>query len=90
MTQTVAFDPGIGQYVEDFNSYINEIYSQLMNFRSISQKRTKFRLVNEKIYSNLENTIAFYQGCLLWAFYIKIEDKSFGYHPMNEVVSFLR
>lgn len=71
MSQIIAFDPGIGQLVEDFNGYINDIYSQLMNFRSISQKRVKFRLVNDKIYSQLENTIAFYQGCLLWAYYIK-------------------
>ena len=70
-SETVPFDPGIGAFAIDFNRFINDIYSQLMSFQSISMKRTRFRLLNSKIYAGLENNIAFYQGCLLWAEYLK-------------------
>lgn len=71
MNNSVDFDPGIGALVIDFNTFINDIYSPLMNLHSISQKRTRFKLVVNKIYSAIENNIAFYLGCLLWAYYIK-------------------
>ncbi len=75
MQETVAFDPGIGNLILDFNTFINDIYSQLMNLHSVSQKRTRFKLYNNKIYSGIENNIAFYHGCLLWAYYIKKENE---------------
>ena len=80
MSKTVAFDPGIGQFVIDFNNYINDVYSQLMSLNSLSQKRTRFRLFNNKIYSGMENNIAFFQGCLLWAYYIKKKNEA---EPLN-------
>lgn len=76
MTETAAFDPGIGALCEDFNTFINEVYSKLMGFHSISQKRAAFRLFDRKIYNALENNIAFFNGCLLWAYYLKKEKTS--------------
>jgi len=73
MTETAAFDPGIGALCTDFNTFINEVYSKLMDFHSISQKRAAFRLFDRKIYNALENNIAFFYGCLLWAYYLKKE-----------------
>ena len=74
MTETIPFDPGLGKLVQDSNSYINDFYSQMMNLHSISQKRVRFRLFYNKIYQSLENNIAFYCGCLLWAYYIKSQN----------------
>ncbi len=70
MADNVKFDPGIGELVVDFNDYINEVYSQLMSFRTIHQKRARFKLCAAKIKNYMKNNIAFYYGCLLWAYYI--------------------
>ncbi len=75
MVDTVKFDPGIGELVVDFNEYINGVYSQLMSFSTINQKRARFKLYVNKIEQNIENNIAFYCGCLLWAYYIVNENK---------------
>ena len=71
MSDKVKFDPGIGNFVIDFNNFINDIYSQLMSFRTIHQKRARFKLYSNKIITNMKNNIAFYLGCLLWAYHIK-------------------
>ena len=71
MTDSVKFDPGIGELVIDFNNYINDIYSKLLNLHSIHQKKAHFKIYVNKIYNAIENNIAFYKGCLLWAYYIK-------------------
>ena len=44
MTDTVKFDPGIGALTYNFNEYINDIYSNIMNLHSLNQKRMKFKL----------------------------------------------
>ncbi len=71
MSDKVKFDPGIGNLVIDFNNFINDVYSQLMSFRTIHQKRARFKLYSNKIITNMKNNIAFYLGCLLWAYHIK-------------------
>lgn len=71
MVDTVKFDPGMGELVVDFNEFINGVYSQLMSFRTIHQKRARFKLYVNKIEKYIENNISFYFGCLLWAYYIK-------------------
>lgn len=76
MSENVKFDPGIGDLAVDFNNYINGVYSGLMNLRTIHQKRAKFKLYTAKIENYMKNNIAFYLGCLLWAYYIKNENKT--------------
>ena len=71
MSDKVKFDPGLGNLVIDFNNFINDVYSQLMSFRTIHQKRARFKLYSNKIITNMKNNIAFYLGCLLWAYHIK-------------------
>ena len=68
MINTVKFDPGFAIFVEDFNEYINNVYSQLLSMASISKKRIRFKLYSAKIEQNMKNNIAFYWGCLLWAY----------------------
>lgn len=70
MTDTVKFDPGMGELVVDFNEFVNGVYSQLMSFRTIHQKRARFKLYASKIERYMANNIAFYYGCLLWAYYL--------------------
>ncbi len=72
---TVLFDPGLGDLVLDLNDYVNKIYSSMMQLQSIKQKRTKFKLFASKIEKYIKNNIAFYYGCLLWAYYITTTNK---------------
>lgn len=74
MSKTVKFDPGIGDLVLNLNEFVNEVYSQLMSFRTIHQKRARFKLYVSKIQNYMKNNIAFYMGCLLWAYYIVNEN----------------
>ena len=76
MVDTVKFDPGMGELVVDFNEFINGVYSQLMSFRTIHQKRARFNLYVNKIEKAMENNIAFYYGCLLWAYYLVKENQN--------------
>ncbi len=70
INETVKFDPGIGNLVLDLNDFVNNVYSQLMSFQTIHQKRARFKLYTVKIQKYIKNNIAFYLGCLLWAYYI--------------------
>ncbi len=76
MVDTVKFDPGIGELVVDFNEFVNGVYSQLMHFKNMSQKRARFKLYANKIEAYMANNIAFYYGCLMWAYYIVNENKN--------------
>ena len=71
MADTVLFDPGIGELVIDFNEYINDVYSKLQTLKTPHQKRANFKLYFPKIKNAIENNIAFYVGCLIWAYIIK-------------------
>ena len=75
MVDTVKFDPGIGEYVIDFNDYVNSVYSQLMHFKNMTQKRARFNLYASKIEEYMLNNISFYLGCLIWANYIVTENE---------------
>jgi hypothetical protein len=70
----VKFDPGMGEYVVNFNDFINDVYSQLMNFRTLAQKRARFKLYLNKIQKYMQNNIAFYLGCLLWGYEISTKN----------------
>lgn len=73
MVDTVKFDPGMGEYVLDFNNFINDVYSQLMSLKTIHQKRARFKLYVSKIERYMKNNISFYLGCLVWAYIISSE-----------------
>ena len=75
MVDTVKFDPGMGEFVLDFNDFINDVYSQLMSLKTIHQKRARFKLYASKIERYMKNNISFYLGCLLWAYIIKTDNE---------------
>ncbi len=70
MVDTVKFDPGLGELVIDFNEYVNSVYSQMMSFKTINQKKARFALHVTRIEKYMQDVVAFYYGCLLWAYYI--------------------
>ena len=76
MVDTVKFDPGIGEFVLDFNNFINDVYSQLMSLKTVHQKRARFKLYVTKIERYMKNNISFYLGCLIWAYIISNEKES--------------
>ena len=59
MVDTVKFDPGMGEFVLDFNNFVNDVYSQLMNLKTIHQKRARFKLYVSKIERYMKNNISF-------------------------------
>ena len=73
MVDTVKFDPGIGEFVLDFNNFVNDVYSHLMSLKTIHQKRARFKLYISKIEKYMKNNISFYLGCLVWAYIISNE-----------------
>ncbi len=75
MKDTVKFDPGMGEYVVNFNEYVNNVYSKMMSLRTIHQKRAGFKIYVNKIYAYMKNNISFYMGCLFWAYYLSKEFK---------------
>ena len=42
----------------------------MMSFRTINQKRARFKMFASKIERYMQNNINFYTGCLLWAYYL--------------------
>ncbi len=70
MQNSVKFDPGIGELVFDLNDFVNNVYSQLMSFKTIHQKRARFKMYSAKIEQYMKNNISFYAGCLLWVYFI--------------------
>lgn len=74
MAEKVKFDPDIGELTVNFNGYINDVYSHLLNLYSPHQKRTQFKLYLNKIQKYMENNIAFYLGCLIWAYILVNEN----------------
>ncbi len=74
MTDKVKFDPGMGELVVNFNDYINDIYSHILNLYSPHQKRMQFKLYLNKIKDYMKNNMGFYLGCLLWAYVLVKEN----------------
>lgn len=76
MNDSVEFDPGIGQLVYDLNDLLNRAYTQINSSVSIHTKKTKFKLYSTKIFNCIRNNIAFYLGCLLWAYFLVKENNN--------------
>ena len=71
---SVKFDPGIGALVFDLFDFTQYFYSQLLHISSKYEQNTFFFSNSLKIKKYIKNNIAFYFGCLLWAYYIHKEN----------------
>ena len=69
--EKVPFDPGIGKHVGCFSQDIQYLMSQVLSAKAPNQRKFKFQYFYPQMYKTMENTIGFYCGCLLWAYYIK-------------------
>lgn len=70
MTNTVAFDPGYGKNISSFINNIEYIYAEINKFKNLGQKKFKFKTYYPQIIALIEQNVAFYLGCLLWATYV--------------------
>mgnify|MGYP004537875419 FL=1 len=70
MTKTVAFDPGYAKNISSFINNIEYIYAEINKFKNLGQKKFKFKTYYPQILALIEQNIAFYLGCLLWATYV--------------------
>ncbi len=72
----ILFDPGysplIIPLVENMEAYTSILASQ----RTLQQKKFRFKIIYPQIFKILSNNVAFYYGCLLWAFYLTNEYKN--------------
>lgn len=72
------FDPGFAPYVNSFMLNVQSFMQLFQNFKTIHQKRFQYQKVKPNLLNNFENILGFYQGCLLWALYLK---KTFEKEP---------
>ena len=70
--QKVLFDPGYSKCILGISENIEFIYGAFQaSYMPIKQKKFQFSVLLPKIKQTLNQNIAFYLGCLLWASYIK-------------------
>ena len=69
--EKVLFDPGYSKHVSSF-VYFNEQANLVIKALKTPQQRSfKFRQLLPQILEVLKKEVGFYQGCLLWAIYLK-------------------
>jgi len=66
----VLFDPGIGNFFTRFSDYAYAIEYELDQIKSFHTKRSRYVAALPGLLELFYNNIAFYNGCLMWAFYI--------------------
>lgn len=71
----VEFDPGFAPYIYAFQGTLQYLYTDINKFKNLSQRQMKFKQYYKKILQLFENNVGFYIGCLMWASWIKKQDK---------------
>ena len=64
------FDPGFAPLVYGFTYNAIVADNELNNLVSLHQKKFRYKIQYPQILKLMKNTIAFYQGCLMWAYVI--------------------
>lgn len=67
----VQFDPGFVAHISAFIPNVEYVYNSLERYRNFGQKKNQFKMFFPKLTSLLDDYIAFYLGCILWASAIK-------------------
>lgn len=67
----VQFDPGFVAHISAFIPNVEYVYNSLERYRNFGQKKNQFKMFFPKLTSLLEDYVAFYLGCILWASAIK-------------------
>lgn len=63
----VQFDPGFTAYISAIIPNIEAVYNTLDRYKNFGQKKNFFKMYSAKIHKLVEDYIAFYLGCMLWA-----------------------
>ena len=71
MMKSQPFDPGFAPLVYSFSENIDAFNQVLSNLKSMHQKKFRFQMFEKKIREVVQNNVAFYFGCLMWAKYLK-------------------
>lgn len=71
MTNTVEFDPGIGNLADSLYSEAYVIENDMSTMPQRARKMRYFQAVYKRIVKVMLNNLAFYNGCLAWAYCIK-------------------
>ena len=69
--EKVPFDPGIAQFAPCFSQDITYAMQQVLATKSIQQRKFKFQFMYPHIIKSFEKITGFYEGCMMWAYYIK-------------------
>ena len=69
----LEFDPGFAPYIMAFRGTVEYLYMDINRFKSLSQRKMKFRQYYKKFLELFNNNLGFYVGCLMWAAYIKTQ-----------------
>ncbi|MCR5262209.1 MAG: hypothetical protein K6C94_10300 [Candidatus Gastranaerophilales bacterium] len=70
MADTIEFDPGISELCDDFYSEVYVIENDIANMPQYPRKARYYSVTYKRILKTFLNNLAFYQGCLAWAYYI--------------------
>lgn len=75
MNKGVEFDPGFGPHILAFQGTVEYLYRDINRYKNFSQRKLKFKQYYRKILDVFNNNLGFYVGCLMWASYIKQQEK---------------
>ncbi len=67
----VQFDPGFTAHISAFMPNVEYVYGSLARYKNFGQKKSQFKMFLPKLSSLIDNYVAFYLGCMLWASAIK-------------------
>ena len=67
---SVPFDPGYSELTQDLWSIAYTVEEDLQSMSQLPRKTRYYNACFPRLYKALLNTIAFYKGCMAWAFYI--------------------
>lgn len=67
----VQFDPGFVAHITAFIPNIEYVYGNLERYKNFGQKKNQFKMYYPKLTSLIDDYVAFYLGCMLWAAAIK-------------------
>ncbi|GBF23022.1 hypothetical protein tpqmel_0426 [Candidatus Gastranaerophilus sp. (ex Termes propinquus)] len=71
MKEKLPFDPGYSDCIEHIGKTFDELHGALVSIHNPKQKRARFAALYPRIVKTVEENVAFYLGCLLWAAYLK-------------------
>lgn len=67
----VQFDPGFTAHISAFMPNIEYVYGSLDRYKNFGQKKNQFKMFLPKLSALIDDYVAFYLGCMLWASAVK-------------------